>query len=496
MSKRPIGWGFRACAAAACIVATQAGADTFNVTSTADDGSPGTLRWAMLQVNSTAGSDTINIGPGTITLLSGLPGFTETVLVQGAGQGTTVVEGGPAPQSSGVNWRIFGVPAGANVTIRDLTARNGVCEVVGPGTAFSGGIHNGGTLTLENVTVSGNRVLNVGTQATGNTSQGGGIANSGVLTIINCTVANNVAFGGTGNPTGGLARGGGIYSGPTSTLTILNSTISGNEVQGGGASGGPGQGGNGTGGGVHAEPGAVVEIRNSTISGNRATEGLAPVGTHGVGMGGGVYAGSGSDHAISILMSTISGNTAGSTGGTGGGIYGGPGLTVDSCTVTENVCPLANSGGGIATTIVAVPGGPLVRNTILSGNIAGTSSEDIAGRVNGLGFVLASFFAFGGELDTTSPGNTPTGNILGTNATLGSLAENGGPTRTHALLPGSLGVNSGTDSFIALGTATTDQRGFPRVSIGQVQRGGAQADIGAYELQGPGSSVVGFDAYD
>jgi hypothetical protein len=64
------------------------------------------------------------------------------------------------------------------------------------------------------------------------------------------------------------------------------------------------------------------------------------------------------------------------------------------------------------------------------------------------------------------------GNLVGVNPLLGPLADNGGPTRTHALLPGSPAINTGSNP---LGLAT-DQRGtgFPRVS-------GAAADMGAYE---------------
>ena len=58
---------------------------------------------------------------------------------------------------------------------------------------------------------------------------------------------------------------------------------------------------------------------------------------------------------------------------------------------------------------------------------------------------------------------------------LGSLANNGGPTLTYALLPGSPAIDAGNNSIIPSGT-TTDQLGNPRIS-------GSNVDIGAYELQ-------------
>jgi hypothetical protein len=64
------------------------------------------------------------------------------------------------------------------------------------------------------------------------------------------------------------------------------------------------------------------------------------------------------------------------------------------------------------------------------------------------------------------------GNLFGVDPLLGPLQNNGGSTRTHALLPGSPAINAGSNP---LGLAT-DQRGadFPREA-------GGRADIGAYE---------------
>ncbi|MCK6619852.1 MAG: carboxypeptidase regulatory-like domain-containing protein [Calditrichaceae bacterium] len=68
-----------------------------------------------------------------------------------------------------------------------------------------------------------------------------------------------------------------------------------------------------------------------------------------------------------------------------------------------------------------------------------------------------------------------TGNIVDVSAGLDTLADNGGPTRTHALLPGSPAIDK-----IAPGNCSvaTDQRGFPRTQNGQ-------CDIGAFENQVP-----------
>lgn len=64
------------------------------------------------------------------------------------------------------------------------------------------------------------------------------------------------------------------------------------------------------------------------------------------------------------------------------------------------------------------------------------------------------------------------GNLVGVDPLLASLAFNGGPTRTQALFTGSPAINAGSNPL----NLTTDQRGagFPRVV-------GPAADMGAYE---------------
>jgi hypothetical protein len=69
-----------------------------------------------------------------------------------------------------------------------------------------------------------------------------------------------------------------------------------------------------------------------------------------------------------------------------------------------------------------------------------------------------------------------TGNLIGVDPLLGLLTGNGGPSRTHAPLPGSPVINAGSNPF----GLTTDQRGdgFPRTV-------GAGTDMGAFESASP-----------
>jgi len=66
---------------------------------------------------------------------------------------------------------------------------------------------------------------------------------------------------------------------------------------------------------------------------------------------------------------------------------------------------------------------------------------------------------------------------------LGPLADNGGPTLTHALLPGSPAIDSGDPSIVD--PAANDQRGagFSRVANGRI-------DMGAFEIQDGASAAV------
>ncbi len=100
-------------------------AATFTVTSLADDGSPGTLRWAITQANSAAGDDTIDFGGslnGTITLTSNLPSVTDTITINGNGQGNTVIDGVNLYRPFTFT---FGGNSGKTLTLNDMTLRRG-----------------------------------------------------------------------------------------------------------------------------------------------------------------------------------------------------------------------------------------------------------------------------------------------------------------------------------------------------------------------------------
>jgi hypothetical protein len=177
---------------------------TFTVTNTLDDGSVGSLRWAVGQANSTPGADTINFDPTQfntpqiITLTGTQLSLTDTAA-------TTIIGPAAGVTVSGHNAsRVFAINSGASASLSGLT-------VSGGRTSIGGGLFNQGTLALTNCTVSGNT-------ATSFFPGGGGVFNSGTATLINCTVSGNSA---------GYV-GGGLYN--QGRLALTNCTVSGNSA--------------------------------------------------------------------------------------------------------------------------------------------------------------------------------------------------------------------------------------------------------------------------
>ncbi|MEQ8969201.1 MAG: choice-of-anchor Q domain-containing protein [Coleofasciculus sp. C1-SOL-03] len=215
-----------------------------------------------------------------------------------------------------------------------------------------------------------------------------------------------------------------------------------------------------------------LTIINSTISGNTAET------------GGGIYnfGNSANGNFVSMVEvnnSTISGNSAREEGG---GIYNnGGGVNVSSSTISENN---AISGGGILNNIYATNSvyAVTINNTIISGN-NGTNS-DVEGNFisNGFNLIGDTTGSTGFENDLIEPDITK---ILDT-----TLADNGGSTLTHALVPASPAIDAGNNNDVPDGI-TTDQRGmgFNRIVDGNNDTI-AIVDIGAFEVQQlPSTSV-------
>ncbi len=236
------------------------------------------------------------------------------------------------------------------------------------------------------------------------------------------------------------SRGGGILN--RGNLTLNRSTVSDNATE--------------TRGGGLATQGGTVQINDSTIANNISGTPSNP------GNGGGIYNDNGQ---VTIRNSTISGNETDGFPSMGGGITNYDNMTLESVTITENG---ASDGGGIyfnATRPVTLT----IKNSILAGNgFADCYFNTISGgaTIDDLGYNLVQ------ADDQLNPCGFVGGvnNNLVTVPFLLPLADNGGPTETHALALDSPAIDAGDSSL------PTDQRGVARPQ-------GAADDIGAYESQ-------------
>jgi predicted outer membrane repeat protein len=586
---------------------------TFTVSTTLDDVTPAngkqSLREAITRANTSAGADIIVVTAGVLKIAlegAGEDGnatgdfdITDTVTIQGAGAGLTIIDGQQLD-------RVFDVlgsgPSSIKVVLQGLTIRNGFaagadggriqvanadlvvrdCIVSGNRASATGGglsnsiargtgnvtllrtnvarnvagTNNGGggiwvtgnaedlgsVLTLKDSTVRRNvagsnggggiratTVTLTGSTVSGNSSAGfgGGIFATGATSLTDTTISNNFTAGNTTlNDGGGIwastatltnstisgnssaNHGGGIFA--VNAVTLTGSTVSGNSARGigGGINANTatltrstvaGNTGGGDGGGIVA---GIANLTGCTISGNATNE-----------LGGGINAGtatlttttvSGNSAATGgglfvtgtamLTRSTVSDNKAGGDGGglyaftatlsnstfagntayTGGGVFAST-ATLVNCTVAEN---LAHTGGGL----YRAGGGAsfALKNTIVALNLIdfNGSGPDLSGDFTSQGHNLIGDGSGGiGFTDGTN------GDFVGSSANpidpkLGPLANNGGPTKTMALLAGSPAIDHGDNA----GIPATDQRGFgfARKKDGNGD-GLAVVDIGAFE---------------
>jgi CSLREA domain-containing protein len=275
-------------------------------------------------------------------------------------------------------------------------------------------------------------------------SQGAGIQNTGTLSVNNCTLSGNSA-----------AKGAGLYN--EGTLAVSNSTFSGNTATG--ISGGQ----DSHGGAIYNTGPGTLTLTNCTLSGNSVTGGPNPLGgSGGTGRGGAIY--NAESNAV-VTNCTIAGNTANGGAGTPAGQAFGGGIF--------------SQGTHIQSTIVA-------NNTVTS---TSPSNPDVSGLFISQGFNLIG--KRDGSINFTAA-TDQTGTIASPlDPMLASLQNNGGPTQTIALLPGSPAIDKGTS-----GGLTNDQRGagFPRTvdDPGTPNAsGGSGTDIGAFELQTVTPTVLG-----
>jgi predicted outer membrane repeat protein len=221
-------------------------------------------------------------------------------------------------------------------------------------------------------------------------------------------------------------------------MELTNSTVSGNLAESGRV--------RGEGGGIWSD--GFLIVTGSTITGNTAEQ-----------KGGGIYT---SGHST-LINSTVSGNTAVTSGG---GIHGDDSqdsLTLINSTVGANSAP---QGSALWSEGIIFP---TLANSIVEGDCGGQSG------ITSKGYNIES------PADTCSL-NLPTDSVgVSTgDLSLAPLADNGGPTETRALLPGSVAIDVIPEAACVDSDGeplTTDQRGDARP-----EAGGSMCDVGAFEF--------------
>ena len=357
-------------------------------------------------------------GAGEDNALTGDLDITQNVTIHGAGSTSTIINANHFD-------RVFDVISPARATLSQMAVEsgndNGWC---------GGGIRNQGVLILTATlmvanysSASGGGLCNeAGAAATldtvsfGNNSaaHGAAINNSGTLTLTHVSLTFDNASGSAG----------GLYNWGSATLTDV--TFASETAAG-------------DGGGIYN--GGTITLTNTTLNNNKAT----------TGNGGGIY----NQYKMSLTNVTLSANTADSSNG--GAIYQWSYYASSLLNVTLNGNS-ANSGGAIYRDS-ARAGAVNLQNTIVANS---SNGGNCAGAITSLGYNLDS---------GNTCGFTQTGDLVNTNPLLEPLADNGGSTRTHALLPGSPAIDAGTN----INCPARDQRGIARPV-------GSACDIGAFEL--------------
>jgi hypothetical protein len=395
----------------------------------------GTLRAEVTLANAAAtatSNDRVDLAAcknSVITLYSGAIPITAPSLTIGAQTGA---DGGVVIQGS--NDRVFTHTGSGTVDFKYMTVEYG--QVNTSGTARGGCIYSTGAVTL-----TGSTVTTCVANTTGNFALGGAVYAETALTLRESVVSASAASSFAASKGGGVATPG--------HLTIDYSTIHGNFAVGR-------NGGEGFGGGVSGW--GVISINNSTVDGNYAQT------------SGGAFAFSqvgGTRGSASITNSTISGNIAGISGGAS--YIDGANLGVYNSTIAFNSAGRAGEGkfGGL---YVYGFSAVILQSSIFANNSDSSAVHDLYAN-----YSRSVTVSSGSSDNLARTSNVQPGIIISTSdPKLAPLQNHGGPTRTHALLPGSPAINQGNDG----GSLTADQRGngFARVADGH-------ADIGAYEHQ-------------
>jgi hypothetical protein len=378
-----------------------------------NDSGPGSLREAYFLAGDQDTVDLRQLACSHITLTTGAL----SPPVAGAPANVTLV--GPGTQfvvdGNGIDSVLIHRGTGSLV-INGLTVTNG--HHVG---AYGGGcIYSAGSVSLIGSTVSACHLTSTGSSV----ARGGAIFAKKDVSLLFSSVTDSTVY----SP-GSHSAGGGIHA---TTVFLGHSAVSGNT-----ASSYPSYA---LGGGVFTT--SSLYAQTSTISGNSASEGAA------------AFSGS-----AMIVDSTISGNDAFAVGG----VYALSDARVYNSTIVKNTSFLADYAAGL---FVVAPNNITLQSSIVALNSIDATVIDI-----GASGAATTIAGANNLITAVAGGITVPDDTIVADPQLGPLANNGGPTQTHALRWNSLAIDHGNN----LRALSFDQRDVERVT-------GASADIGAFEF--------------
>ncbi|MBL0164841.1 MAG: right-handed parallel beta-helix repeat-containing protein [Xanthomonadales bacterium] len=408
-----------------------------NVTSCADDDSAGSLR---TELELALSGDTLDLSRLTCSTISLSQGALKvelddlTLIGPGADRLTLDAAGRD---------RILLHPGSGTLTIEGLTLAHGRFDAVDNDVGFGGCVATGSDLVLRHSVIRDCLAVGVGSY--------GGAVLSGYLTMSNSTVSGSTAFG--DHPTNGTAAyGGGVFA---YGVRILDSTISGNSAIG--TDNAPLSHWEIGGGLFIARNGGSIE--RSTISDNFAIR-----------FAGGLT----QEGELELRNSTISGNSTAQDDGGGLRVRQSTSIRVINSTISGNHA--GSRGGGISFIDNALPS--TLISTIVADNQSSFGDDDVYSTMP-LPVSGSHNLVMHSAANPQLPADT-----LGDNPLLLPLADNGGPTRTHALPADSPAIDNGDNPD----SRSTDQRGAD-----YLREYNGSADIGAFEKQGIATVSVPLD---
>lgn len=427
--------------------------DAVIIVSNCADSGAGSLRDAVASAVTGDTIDMTGLLCSTITLTSGAIAVSQDDLtIVGPGAGALTIDANNV-------YNVLNFYGTGTLSVQDVTLSNAYYYSLPGGAMWAG---NGGDITLTDAVISNSYVYTY----SGNAGGAAIYTYGGAITLNNTVISGNSAYGGDY----AVTYGGAVSAAGGGGVIMTGSTISGNSASSYVAS---------VGGGVYGS--AFVQLAQSSIALNSASGYLYG------GFGGGAYSYAG---GVLAIDSTISGNLANANGGgvdsyqlilvnstlsanyaagfAGAGRSHGGLMRLYNSTITNNDAD-AGVGG-----LLVIDGSALLQSSIIFGNTAATGSTDpvdlyLYGTATVAPASADNLIGDGGGV-APLPADT-----ISADPQLGPLADNGGPTLTHALGTGSPAINAGNN----VAGLSEDQRGpgFPRVV-------GGTADIGSFETQG------------